>query len=115
MSFKKITLYIGLSLLMSSIAFAAAEIPAAPTANSTEPDGEAVYNRVCASCHATGVSGAPIVGNKEAWASEIEEGLDQLVIDSIQGEGGMPPKGGCMTCADAEIKAAVVYMMQKSS
>ena len=103
-----------LAIAASSIAYAAAEVPVAPTATLV-PDGEAVYNRVCVACHATGVSGAPIMGNKEAWASEIKEGIDQLVIDSIKGEGAMPPKGGCMTCSDAEIKAAVEYMVQKSS
>ena len=46
---------------------AAAAANAAPAA----PDGAAIYNKVCVACHASGVSCAPIVGDKAKWAPRI--------------------------------------------
>lgn len=90
---------------------AAAAANQAPAA----PDGEAIYNKVCVACHASGVSGAPIVGDKAAWKPRIALGTDALVKAALHGIGAMPPKGGCMSCTDDEIKAAVEFMEKKSS
>lgn len=88
---------------------------AAANAAPAAPDGEAIYKKVCFACHDTGVSGAPIVGDKEVWASRIALGTDALVKIAITGVKAMPPKGGCMSCSDEDIKAAVEYMEEKSS
>ena len=49
------------------------------------------------------------------WAARIAEGNDTLyahAIQGFQGKGGvMPPKGGNTTLADADVKAAVDYMI----
>jgi cytochrome c5 len=91
---------------------------AAPQAPATEPaetaiDGEALYS-ACAACHATGAAGAPIVGNADAWAPRIANGMDTLVSNAINGKGAMPPKGGSMNLNDAQIAAIVEYMVSKS-
>ena len=88
---------------------------AAANAAPAAPDGEAIYNKVCVACHGSGVSGAPIVGDKAAWKPRIALGTDALVKAAISGIKAMPPKGGCMSCSDADIKAAVEYMEKKSS
>ena len=90
---------------------AAAQANASPAA----PDGEAIYSKVCVACHSAGVSGAPIVGDKASWAPRIKLGEAALVKTAISGIKAMPPKGGCMSCSDDEIKAAVDYMIKKSS
>ena len=82
--------------------------------------GEAVYNGPCKVCHLAGVAGAPKLGDKAAWAPRIAKGIDDLVDTSIKGGAakglnpGMPPKGTCMDCTDAELKAAVEYMVSQS-
>lgn len=76
--------------------------------------GQSVYANSCAACHASGVMGAPKVGDKDAWSALITEGVDTLTHNSIKGKGKMPAKGGNMKLTDEEVKAAVTYMMEMS-
>jgi cytochrome c5 len=56
------------------------------------------------------------MGDTEAWAPRIDQGLPTLyehAINGYQGSTGlMPPKGGAMSLSDDEIKAAVDHMAQ---
>ncbi len=100
-----------------SMGTAVAEAPA-PTASLTAGaapaaavrSGEAVYNAACMACHTTGAAGAPKLGDKAAWSPRVAQGSATLVQHALQGFKGMPAKGGCTTCSDAEIKAAVEYL-----
>lgn len=83
----------------------------AAAANTSGPP--ALYNQVCSACHATGVAGAPKVGDKTAWAPRAAQGIDTLTASAIQGKGAMPPKGGS-SASDADIKAVVTYMVGAS-
>ncbi|MEY3007213.1 MAG: hypothetical protein RI942_1555, partial [Pseudomonadota bacterium] len=51
-----------------------------------------------------------------AWAPRIAKGMDALYASGINGVAGtsMMAKGGCMSCSDAEIEAAVDYMVASS-
>jgi cytochrome c5 len=73
--------------------------------------GEEVVKAVCATCHQAGVAGAPKIGDKAAWAPRIKQGFDTLVQAAIKGKGAMPPKGGTLSLSDADVKAAVDYMV----
>lgn len=73
-------------------------------------NGEAVYKQVCVACHAAGVAGAPKFGDKAAWQPRVAQGLPALYISALKGKGAMPPKGGS-AAPDADIKAAVDYMV----
>ncbi|MCC7080526.1 MAG: cytochrome c5 family protein [Burkholderiales bacterium] len=88
-------------------AAAAAPAPAAATAI----DGKAIYSKVCFVCHATGVAGAPKAGDKAAWGPRIKEGMDVVYSIAIKGKGAMPPRGGAAQLSDADVKAAVDYMV----
>ena len=94
-------------------ALAAAPAPGAVPAT-TVRSGEAVYNAACIACHTSGAAGAPKLGDKAAWSARLGQGATTLVQQAVQGFKGMPSKGGCSTCADAEIKAAVDYLIAKS-
>jgi cytochrome c5 len=72
--------------------------------------GEALYKQTCVACHGAGVLGAPKFGDKAAWAPRIKQGIDTLVQHAIQGKGAMPPKGGS-SASDADVRAAVQYMV----
>ena len=74
-------------------------------------NGEALYKQACTVCHAAGVAGAPKTGDKAAWAPRAALGVDALTASVIKGKGAMPPKGGAMSASDAEIKAAVQYLL----
>jgi cytochrome c5 len=88
------------------------EQPAAG-ATAAGDQGKTVYQNSCASCHETGVSGAPKLGDKTAWDSPIAKGKDQLVQSVINGMGAMPPKAGNPSLSEEEIRAAVDYMVDQ--
>ncbi|HKR41626.1 MAG TPA: c-type cytochrome [Paraburkholderia sp.] len=72
--------------------------------------GKALYQQVCQACHAAGVLGAPKFGNKADWAPRLKEPMDTVYNYALHGKGQMPPKGGS-TASDADVKAAVDYMV----
>lgn len=76
--------------------------------------GKMVFEQTCAACHATGLAGAPKIGDKEAWQAHIEKGLDAMVESAIKGKGAMPAKGGNAILSDGEAKAAVSYIIEQS-
>ena len=71
----------------------------------------ALYTQICGACHAAGVAGAPKFGDKAAWAPRLAAGVDGLTASVVKGKGAMPAKGGAATASDADIKAAVTYMV----
>jgi cytochrome c5 len=73
-----------------------------------------VYDQTCHLCHGAGVAGAPKLGDKAGWAPRIKQGMDTLVQDAIKGKGAMPPKGGNASLSDADIRAAVEFMVSQS-
>lgn len=76
--------------------------------------GEQVYNRLCMTCHDTGVTDAPIKGNADLWAPRIAQGADTLFKHSLEGFNAMPAKGGDASLSDEEVKNAVVFMVNAS-
>ena len=90
-----------------ALAVMAALVTAGPVAAA---DGKAVYEKTCAVCHKVM---APKLGDKAAWAPRISQGADALTASVIKGKGAMPPKAGS-TLPDADIKAAVEYMISKA-
>jgi len=96
----------------------ASAVPAAPAAGATAAasggsagDGKPVYDQTCHVCHATGVAGAPKFGDKAAWAPRIATGMPALYNAALHGLNAMPPKGGNTTLTDAQVKAAVDYLV----
>lgn len=82
----------------------------------TMEDGKKIYNKYCAACHAPSSSypNAPRFGDQKTWAPLISQGMDILIQHTIDGYKTMAPRGACPTCSDAEIKAAVKYLVQHS-
>ncbi|HET8747954.1 MAG TPA: c-type cytochrome [Ramlibacter sp.] len=97
---------------------AATTVAAAPAAAPVNEQGKSVFGKTCALCHAAGVAGAPKPGDKADWAPRIAQGNDTLYKHALEGfngsKGQMPPKGGNPALADADVKAAVDYMVSQS-
>jgi cytochrome c5 len=60
------------------------------------------------------VAGAPKSGDKAAWAPRIKLGIDALTASVIKGKGAMPARGTAAAASDAEIRAAVEYMVSQA-
>ncbi len=95
----------------AAAASVAAPPRAAPAKAGGAGAGKATYESVCHVCHGAGVAGAPKFGDKAAWAPRIKQGLDALHASALKGKGAMPPKGGNPSLSDADVKAAVDYMV----
>ena len=95
-------------------AAAATATAAAPAAAAGPVNGKATYEQVCQMCHGAGIAGAPKVGDKAAWAPRIKQGDKTLYAHAIGGIRMMPAKGGNPSLSDAQVEAAVNYMVSAS-
>lgn len=123
--YRKVLLPVAAILLASCAKEKAVETPAAfdpATAPLSDPiliAGQKTWAATCTTCHLTGLTGAPIIGSKAAWAPRIAKGLDTLYDHALNGFIGpdyteMPPKGGFAELTDEEVKQAVRFMTHLS-
>ena len=86
----------------------------APAEAAAAPDGAKVYSGLCGACHGAGVAGAPKL-EKAAWEARLAQGIDTLVDHASNGftgqAGMMPARGGNPALTDAEVRAAVQWMV----
>ncbi|MBV1920122.1 MAG: c-type cytochrome [Pseudomonadales bacterium] len=78
------------------------------------PSAKGTYDVKCFACHGTGAAGAPKLGDKEAWAPRVAQGIDTLYEHALSGFNAMPAKGACSDCSDDSIKAVVNYMVENA-
>lgn len=96
------------------LAIAAMLCAGGAAANPSDLSGQQVVERVCATCHATGLNGAPKIGDSKAWAPRIHQGLSSLTKSALDGVRKMPPHGGSLGLTDLEITRAITYMVNHS-
>jgi len=89
------------------------DLPVVEKSNAVQP-GQEAYENSCSACHGNAAIGAPVVGDKEAWAEVTSKGLDKVYHNGINGINGMPPKGGNMELSDSEMKVIMDYMINSS-
>lgn len=74
--------------------------------------GKDLYTKTCGVCHAAGIAGAPRYGNAADWQPRVAAGTARLYNSALKGTPkGMPAKGGNLAASDADVKAAVDYML----
>ena len=99
---------------VGSVELAGAAPAAATEAGGAPKSGEQIVQTVCGACHNTGAAGAPKTGDKAAWAPRIAQGMEVLYTSSINGKNVMPARGGNPALSDAELKAAVDYLVKQA-
>ncbi|WP_374691737.1 cytochrome c5 family protein [Accumulibacter sp.] len=93
----------------------AATDPQKPYTPARIRSGEQVVKERCQECHADGKNGAPKIGDIDAWKPRLQNGVAPLVNSAIGGHKGMPARGGMASLSDAEIRAAVNYMVGQTA
>lgn len=80
------------------------------------PNGAKIVDESCASCHASGLMGAPRIGDSSEWQGRLQRAGSMAALLSVtqRGKGNMPPRGGESSLSDAELESAVQYMLNKS-
>jgi cytochrome c5 len=77
--------------------------------------GEVIYEKICTTCHAQGIAGAPKFADMAAWSTRLSKGklaLYENAINGYMGDAGyMPAKGGYLKLHDDSVRAAVDYML----
>jgi cytochrome c5 len=99
-------------LLLGCIA--ACSPPPADPATGPDKDlleGQRAYEHVCAGCHEEGKDGAPVTGDREAWAERSPLWAAVLEEHAKDGYLDMPARGGDTNLSDEEVRAAVDHMM----
>lgn len=94
-------------------------IPPVPQISATvvakKNPGQAIYEQYCVICHRDGVAGAPRFHENVDWSPRLaKKNIDFLTATAIKGLNAMPAKGTCQECSDADIKAAIEYMVPRS-
>lgn len=102
------------SIAQTATAPAAGATSTAPSVTTASADtaqaGKVLYQKVCQACHAAGLLGAPKFGSKADWAPRLKDPMDTIYNYALNGKGQMPARGGS-GASDAEVKAAVDYMV----
>jgi c(7)-type cytochrome triheme protein len=104
----------GIRISMLTLALALALATSAAIADD-KAVGKATFEKTCQLCHGPGLAGAPRFGQAAEWAPRIKKGMATLYNSALKGTpAGMPGKGGNLSLADADVKAAVDYMVAAS-
>lgn len=77
-------------------------------------DGKHIYQKNCSVCHSNQFGGAPKPGDIDAWKPIVNTDF-MVIFENVALGKNHPPRGACPSCSDAELKAAVKYMLQKST
>ena len=110
-----------LALLAAGLVLAACQ-PAQPTRSPAEIAARAaamapadarladLYSHACKACHANPGAGAPLTGDRAAWAPRAAKGMPALMTSVLGGYKGMPAGGQCFSCTADDDKALVRFM-----
>jgi len=75
--------------------------------------GASIVKSNCKVCHAQGINGAPVIGNKRMWEPRLGKGIPALIENASNGVGLMPAKGGNTALTHEEISLAVNFLVEQ--
>ena len=85
--------------------------PAKPYSSPSQKTGEQLVRERCIECHATGKEKAPRIGVMSDWQPRLTSGTEKLVNSAIRGHNAMQSRAGMANLSDADLRAAVVFMV----
>ena len=96
--------------LVAVLAGIASLIAAATALGAT---GEETYKSKCSLCHDSGATAAPRINDPSAWVPRVANGREPVYQAALKGKPGtaMLPKAGFPELSDADVRAAVDYML----
>ena len=83
-------------------------------AHGAERSGDSIVKEVCGVCHKTGEKGAPVIGDRDAWAKRKAQGLTKLNQHAMEGIRNMPSHGGNAGLSSQDLERAITYMVNQS-
>jgi cytochrome c5 len=69
-----------------------------------------LYAHACKACHIVSGSGAPLVGDRAAWAPRAAKGMSALMKNVVTGYKGMPAGGQCFSCTSQDDQELIRFM-----
>lgn len=75
------------------------------------PEQMQLLSHNCLQCHAVAHTGAPLLGDTQAWQARMQKGREQILRNSIEGVGGMPPMGYCSACTEQDMQTLIDFML----
>jgi cytochrome c len=91
----------------------ARDLPVVEKALDPKAELKKIYDDNCMMCHGQEGMGAPVFGDKPAWAKVTDKGMKVVYHNAINGINGMPPKGGT-DLSDTKFKSVVDYIINNS-
>lgn len=81
------------------------------------PDRVRVYEERCAQCHTAGAGGAPRLADTAEWTRRIGPGIERMHRAALDGvpSSAMAAKGGHRDLSEAEVRAAVDWMIERAA
>jgi cytochrome c5 len=78
--------------------------------------GEAIYQSRCSTCHDSGAGQAPRISVRDEWQPRWQRGREAMHAAAIKGvpNTAMGAKGGAGELSDADVKAAVDYILART-
>lgn len=61
----------------------------------------------CIQCHAREETGAPRMGHPGDWRDAWSRGEDSMLVNVVEGVGGMPPLGYCSACSETDLRVLI--------
>jgi cytochrome c5 len=101
---------IPLALALAVLGACGGDEPAPPPAIALSDANARTYQAACAACHARPGIGAPLTGVDADWRERREQGLETLLVHTVDGYKGMPPLGTCGLCSEDDLRTLVRYM-----
>lgn len=93
----------------------AQSIPKAEDKNAEAKVGVTIYEQHCIICHRDGIAGAPKMQDAQDWKTRLDgRTIEDLLASAIKGLNAMPARGTCPECSEADLKAAIQYMLPQS-
>lgn len=85
--------------------------PSKPYSSPSQVPGGNLVKARCSECHTAGKNGAPRIGHMDDWKPRLQLGVENLVMSAVRGHNAMPARAGMANLSDADLRAAVVFML----